>query len=96
MNGFREVPVDAGIEGIGPCLFVGDAGESADVGRWEVVPVLVFADLGRRLEPVHDGHVHVHEDQEVFAWVFFELVERLEAVFGGVVGQASFLHESYE
>ena len=39
---------------------------------------------------------HVHQDQEVLVRILLELPESFEAVFGGLVGQALFLHEGYE
>jgi hypothetical protein len=39
---------------------------------------------------------HVHQNQEVLVRILLELVKSFEAVFGGLVGQALFLHEGYE
>jgi hypothetical protein len=56
-----EILVNASAESIRPCLFASNAGQSADVGSWEIVGTFVFADLGRGFEAVHDWHVHLRK-----------------------------------
>jgi hypothetical protein len=56
-NRLGEVLVNASVESIRPGLAAGDAGHSTDVGRSEVVVALVFSNLGRGFEAVHDWHV---------------------------------------